>query len=196
MDLKTRAQNMVTKPAVEWPIVAAESTSAAELMTGYAVPLAAIPAICGFIGGTFVGYGVPGIGTVPARGVVGGLFVAIVSFVVGLIALYVAAIVVEKLAPTFQSKGGTTQALKTVVYAMTPVWLAGVFNLIPWLGVIGLLAGLYAIYLFYLGLPHTMHTPESQIVPYMLVSAVVVIVINFCFFYIGALITGVGRYGL
>jgi hypothetical protein len=197
MDLKTRAQNMVTKPAVEWPVVAAESTTPAELITGYAAPLAAIPAICSFIGGTFIGYGVPGIGMVRTTSLIGGLFAAIISFVLGLVGLYVGAIVIEKLAPTFQSRGNTTQALKTVVYASTPVWLAGVFNLIPGLGgIIGLLAALYAIYLFFLGLPHTMHTPESQVVPYMLVSALVVIVINFCLIYIGMMITGVGMYRL
>ncbi len=196
MDLKTRAQNMLTKPAAEWPVIASESTSVMDLIAGYAAPLAAIPAVCSFIGGTFVGYSVPGIGTVRTSSLMGGLSGAIVGYVFSLVGLYIAAIVVERLAPTFQSKGDTTQALKTVVYAMTPAWLAGVFNLIPWLGVLGLLAGLYAIYLFYLGLPHTMKTPQAQEIPYMLVSALVIIVISFCFAFITSMITGVGRYGL
>jgi hypothetical protein len=38
-------------------------------------------------------------------------------------------------------------------------------------------AGLYAIYLFYLGLPAVMHTPADKVVPYMVVCAIVDIVV-------------------
>ncbi len=37
--------------------------------------------------------------------------------------------------------------------------------------------GLYGIYLFYLGLPHTMKTPGDKTVMYMVVSAVCLIVV-------------------
>jgi hypothetical protein len=45
MDLKTRATNILTKPAQEWPVVAAESTTPMDLITSYAGPLSVIPAI-------------------------------------------------------------------------------------------------------------------------------------------------------
>jgi hypothetical protein len=61
-----------------------------------------------------------------------------------------------------------------------------VLYIVPPLAVIVLIAALYAIYLFYLGLPPVMSTPPNQVVPYMLVSAVVIIVISFV---LGALAT-------
>lgn len=123
-----------------------------------------------------------------------GLSSAIVGFVLGLVGVYVSAIVIEKLAPTFQSRGDTTQAMKLVVFASTPLWLAGIFRLIPVLGILGILAALYAIYLFYLGLSPTMHTPQDKVIPYMLVAAIVIFAISLCFGFITAAVTGVTGY--
>jgi hypothetical protein len=100
------------------------------------------------------------------------------------------------LAPTFQSRSSPVQALKLVIYAMTPVWVAGVLNLVPALAVLVILAGLYAIYLFYLGLPSVMGTPADKVIPYMAVSAVVVIVVSIVLGMITAAAVGVGGYGL
>ena len=65
---------------------------------------------------------------------------AVVAWVLALVGAWIAAMVIEKLAPTFQSKGDTAQALKLVVYAMTPVWVAGVLNLVPPLAVLIIVA--------------------------------------------------------
>ncbi len=194
MDLKTRATNMVMKPAAEWPVIAGEHTTAADLITGYAAPLAAISAVCTFLGQSFIGISLPMMGTVRV-GIVRGFSAMIVSFVLGLVGLYIAAIVIEKLAPSFQSKGDTTQALKLVVFSMTPAWLAGVLNLIPALGILGILAALYAIYLFYLGVPQVMHTPAAQVIPYMVVAAIVMVIITICVSFIVGIITGIGALG-
>jgi Yip1-like protein len=193
VDLKTRVTNMLTTPATEWPVIAGETTTPTALITGYAALLAAIPAVCGFIGMTIVGMSIPLVGTV-RTGIVSGVATAIVSFVLGLVGVYIAAIIVEKLAPTFQSRGDTTQAMKLVVYASTPIWVAGVLQLVPALGVLTALAGLYGIYLFYLGLPPVMHTPADKVVPYMVVAAIVMIVLSICFGFVTAAITGVRGY--
>ena len=124
----------------------------------------------------------------PVRGFVN----MILTFVMALVGAWIAAIVVEKLAPTFQSKGNTTQALKLVVYAMTPVWVAGVLHLVPVLGVLTILAALYSIYLFYLGLPVVMSTPTAQVIPYMVVSAVVVIVVSLVLGAVTTAMAGIG----
>ena len=196
MDLKTRATSILTKPTQEWPVIAAEPSSPADLMTTYAAPLAAIPAVCTFIGVTMVGIPTPILGSV-RFGIGRSLSNAIVSWVLGLAGVYLAAVVIDRLAPTFQSKSDTIQALKLVIYSATPVWLAGVFNLVPGtLAPLGILAGLYAIYLFYLGVPVLLHTPPDRVVPYMLVGAVATVIL---FVVAGALagaLTGVGPYRL
>lgn len=193
MDLKTRATNILTKPAVEWPVIAAEHTTPTELMTSYALPLAAIPAVCGFIGQTMIGIPVPFAGTIRI-GMARGLSGAVLQLVFALLGAYIAALVIEKLAPTFKSSGDTTQALKLVVFASTPVWIAGVLSIIPALGLLSVIAALYGVYLFYLGLSPLMKTPEGQVIPYMVVSALVMIVVTFCLGAISAAFVGVGSF--
>jgi hypothetical protein len=193
MDLKTRATNIMTKPAAEWPAIADERTTPMDLVTTYAAPLSAIPAICSFIGLSIVGMSIPLMGTIRTP-IASGLTSAVVRFVLGLVGLYVSAIIIEKLAPTFQSRGDTTQAMKLVVFASTPVWVAGILQIIPALGLLVILAALYAVYLFYLGLPTVMHTPGDKVIPYMVVAAIVIFVINLCFGFVAAAVSGAGGY--
>ncbi len=193
MTLQDRVTKILTKPADEWRAIAAESADTTSLIRDYAAPLAAVPAVCRLIGLTLVGVSVAFLGTYRV-GIVQGLSLAVVSWIFSLVGVWIAAIVVEKLGPTFQSRGSTVDAMKLVVYAMTPVWIAGVLNLVPALGVLAILAGLYAIYLFYLGLPILMNTPSEKVVPYMVVSALVIIVISVVLGVIAAAITGLGGY--
>ena len=106
-----------------------------------------------------------------------GVTTAVIQYVLGLVGVYVSAVVIDKLAPTFQSQSNPIQALKLVAYAWTATWLAGVLSIIPAFGTLGLLAGLYSIYLFYLGVTPLMKTPAEKVVPYMVVSALVIIVV-------------------
>jgi len=64
-----------------------------------------------------------------------------------------------------------------VAYASTPVWIAGVFNLVPMLAFLIIFAALYSVYLFYLGVPVLMKTPQDKVIPYMIVSVVVIILV-------------------
>jgi hypothetical protein len=194
MQLQSRVTNILTKPAAEWQVIAGEPADPASLLTEYAAPLAAIPAICRFIGFSIVGMSLPFMGTYRV-GIVRGLTGAIVSWVMTLVGVYIAAVIVEKLAPSFQSSGSTIQALKLVVYAYTPVWIAGVLNVIPALSALIIVAALYSIYLFYLGLPPLMKTPPDKVVPYMAVAALVTIVVALILGMVTASIAGVGSYG-
>jgi hypothetical protein len=103
---------------------------------------------------------------------------AAVSWVVALFSSIAAAAVIEKLAPAFKSEGDMTHAMKLVAYATTPVWLAGVFYLLVDLSPLALGGALWAIYLLYLGLPVVMKTPQAQVVPFLLVSILVIVVAN------------------
>lgn len=174
--LKERVTKILTDPKAEWPVIEAEATTVDKLYKGYIMPLAAIPAVASFIGMSFIGMNAGFLGTYRTpivRGVVG----MIVTYVLTLAMVYVAALVISKLAPTFQSKSDDLQALKLVAYAQTAAWIAGVLSVIPVLGMLAIIGGLYSIYLFYLGLPVMMKTPQDKVIPYMVVSAIVVIVL-------------------
>lgn len=177
MNLQARVINILTKPKQEWPVIASESTDVASLYKTYIAPLSAIPVLCGFLGMTVIGVTVPFMGTfrTPISSGVSGL---VVGYVLSLLGTYLAAFIVDKLAPSFQSSGGIVQALKMVAFASTASWVAGVLRIVPALSVLTLLAALYGVYLFYLGLPFVMKTPADKVIPYMIVSAIVVIVIS------------------
>jgi Yip1 domain len=191
-NLIPRATNLLKQPAAEWTVIAAEPADTATLMQGYAAPLAAIPAICAWIGASVIGFGVPSYLGTNQIGFVRGFANAVVRWVLTLVGVYIAALVIEKLAPTFKSSGGTIQALKLVVYTLTPVWIAGALNLVPALSPLIIIAAVYAVYVFYLGLPPVMHTPADQVIPYMIVSALIVIVVTMCLAVVTGVIAGVG----
>jgi uncharacterized membrane protein len=122
-----------------------------------------------------------------------GLAGMVVGYVLSLVGAFLAAFIVDKLAPSFQSSGGLVQALKMVAYASTASWVAGVLQLIPMLGALALLAALYGVYLFYLGLPSVMNTPPDKVIPYMVVSAIVIIVISVVTASISGIFMGASR---
>ena len=182
MNLQKRVTNILIQPASEWPAIAAEPTDGMGLYKNYILILAAIPAVC-----LFLSVATSFAGVFPLGGALSG---AIALYVQSLVSVLIAAVIIEKLAPTFGSSGDTVQALKLVAYANTPVWLAGVFYLVRFLSPAAMLiALLYAIYLFYLGLPPLMKTPKDKVIPYMLVSALVIIIVTFV---LGAIMAAMG----
>lgn len=175
--LQTRVMNILKSPTTEWPVIAAESTDVGRLYREYIMILSAIPVVATFIAYSVLGVSLPFTGMY-RRPMMGGISLMVVSYVMGLIGVYVCAVVIEWLAPKFKSSGTRLDALKLVAYASTPVWVAGVLNILPLLGILGLLAALYAVYLFYLGLPVMMKTPADQVVIFMIVAALVIFVVG------------------
>lgn len=176
--LSARAKAIVVTPRTEWPVIAAEQTTAADLYRNYVIVLAAIPAVFGFIKGSVFGYDVPMVGTMRVS-VGAGLMGMVLSYGLSLVQVYVIALIVDVLAPTFKAQRSQIQALKLAAYAFTAAWLAGVAQVVPWIGaLIALAGGIYSIYLFYLGLPTLMRCPQDQAVAYTAVCIVAAIVLG------------------
>lgn len=181
MDLVSRAKNIVLSPATEWAVIETEPATAGGLITGYAAPLAAIGAICGFIGGALIGTTLPFTGVHYRVPIISALVGAIFTFGMALVGCFVLGLIIDALAPTFGGQKNPVQALKVAVYSYTPAWLAGVLNLVPLLAILGIFAAFYAIYLLYLGLPRLMKSPQDKALPYtavVIVCAIVVAIIT------------------
>ena len=175
MNLVERAKNILLQPKAEWPVIAAEPQSVQSLYTQYAMILAAIPAVAGFIGMSLIGisgfsysYRVP-IGS--------GLAQMVLSYVLGLGAVYVLALIIDALAPQFGGTKDFISALKVAVFASTASWLGGIFMIIPMLGILSMLASLYGLYLLYTGLSPLMKSPPDRSVPYTVVIIIAAIVL-------------------
>ncbi len=187
MDIVQRAQKICLTPATEWPVIAVEPTSTGELITGYALPLAAIGAVAGFIGSSIVGSTLPFVGYY-RQPFFSGMIAAVVGLCFAIVGLFIASLIINALAPTFGAEKNSLQALKLVVFASTPAWIAGVLRIIPLLGILAILAGLYSIYVFYLGLPRLMKNPEDKTIAYSVVSAVCIIVVSAVVYFVAGAI--------
>ena len=169
MDIVSRAKNIIVSPNTEWPVIAGEQTPLAALYSGYICILATIPAVATLIGAV--------LGGLPVSW---GLRIAVMSYVIALVMVFLMAFIVAKLAPTFGGQDNMDQALKLVAYSYTPAWVAGILNVIPRLGIVALIAGLYSLYVLYLGIPVLMKSPSDKSVVYtvaVVISAIVLTVV-------------------
>lgn len=169
-----RIQNILLKPQSEWDRIDGEQVNVQQLYTGYVLPLVAIAAVCGFVGMSVFGYSAFGVSyRVP---MVTGVATAILQVVMGLVGVYVLALITNALAPNFGSQQNMGQAHKLAAYGSTASFLAGVFAIFPPLAMLGIL-GLYSLVLLYLGLPRLMKTPEDKRIGYFVTVIIASIVL-------------------
>jgi len=174
MNLVERAKHILLTPRTEWEVIESETTTAASLYTTYIIPLAAIGPIARLIGYSVLGvhFGV-GVYRTPIGA---GITSAVVLYVLSLAGVYVLALIIDGLAPTFGGTRNQIQALKVAAYSSTASWLAEVFLILPGLRALTIL-GLYSIYLLYLGLPVLMKAPAEKAGAYTAIVIVAAIVL-------------------
>lgn len=162
MALIERVKNILITPKTEWPTIAGETATTQSIYVGYVLILAAIGPL--------------------AMAIRGGMLlatVAIFGYVVALAVTFVLALIVDALAPSFGGEKDFVQSLKLAAYAYTAAWVAGIFNLLPFVGpLLGLLAGLYSLYTFYLGAPVLKKCTAEKAVGFTVVVVVCVVVLN------------------
>jgi hypothetical protein len=190
--LIARIKGILLTPRTEWPLIAAEPASIGSLYTGYILIMAAIPAVIRFVSSSLIGVPVPFIGYY--RVDVGtGLTLAVVSYVLSLLGVFIVALIVEALAPTFSGEKSRVQALKVVAYSYTASWVAAIIGIIPGLVLLSALLGLiYGLYLLNLGLPFTMKCPPEKSIAYTAVTIIAAIIVGFV---LNLVIGSVGGYG-
>jgi hypothetical protein len=176
MDVVERVKSILFTPDTEWKVIAQEPGDPAYLFTNYVVFLAAIPAIAGFIGLSIVGVSPPNGSTVRVP-LLAGLIHAIVGYLLTFVIVYVVAVIIDMLAPTFAAEKNFANALKLAVYSYTPAWVAGIFMLMPGLRFLGIL-GLYGLYLLWKGLPPLMNAPQEKSLGYAAAIVACAIVIS------------------
>jgi len=174
MSFITRAKNILLSPASEWLVIDTETETPQTLLGKYVIPMALIPAVA-----YFIGYGLIGVDAFFFRfgGITWGVLMACNSFITSIVGYFISTYVIDALAPSFDSPKNLGKSAQLVAYSYTASWVAGIFHILPTLGILVIL-GLYGIYLFYLGLPVLKKTPEDKRVVYMIVSAIVIVVVS------------------
>jgi hypothetical protein len=193
MNLIERTKAILLKPRETWPVIDAEPATVTSIYKEWLVIMAAIPAVCGFVGMSLVGVGMFGFGyRVP---IVGGLVTMIFGYVLSLVMAYVMALVVDALAPSFGGTKNPVGAMKVMAYGATAVYVAGVLKLIPSLGILGIVAACYSVYLIHLGLQSVMKAPQDKAVGYTAVVVIIFIVASMIVGAVSVMFIGFGGLG-
>jgi uncharacterized protein YjeT (DUF2065 family) len=154
--LADRIKALLLTPQTEWKVIEQEHDTLFDLLISYVAILAAIPEVAHFIGQSFIGGYTP---------IVPNLMRAVIVYLVAFAMVYIIAGVIDLLAPRFGAEKNFANAVKLSAYSHTPLWLAGIFLLVPGLSFL-LILGLYGFYLLWIGLPMLMKVPDDKALPY------------------------------
>jgi hypothetical protein len=169
-NLFERIKRIILTPRTEWPVIEREFTEPAFLFVRYVAILALIPALAGFVGQSLVGVTVS-VGTF-REPLLSGLVNAAISYLLSFVVVYVVAMIINLLVRSFGGQRNFMHALKLSVYGHTPVWLAGIFLIMPGLRFLTAL-GFYSVYLLATGAPALMDVPRRA-APYFALAVVAI----------------------
>lgn len=169
-DLLERVRFILTRPKEAFEVIDGEPATAQGLYTGYAMILAALPAVAILVVKLlFGGFFFP----------IGAVVSSIVSYLMGLVMVFVMALIADALAPSFGGTRSQIQALKAGVYGSTAGWVGGACLIVPIIGGLGALAGsLYSLYLLWLALPKLMKVPDDKAAGYVVVVLLATLVVG------------------
>ena len=176
MEIVNRVKQILVSPKTEWLTIEAENDPHAKVFTSYVVLLALIPAVAAFIGYGLIGYSVFGVHV--GGSISWGIRQAIVQYATMLGSVYLIAFIIDALATNFGATKDFNRAFSLAAYAYTPMYLGGVFNILPSLSWLAFFAGLYGLYLLYVGLQPMMKVPAEKQSTYFIVSLLVMIVVS------------------
>ena len=119
MNLSERVKGILLKPKQEWQTIAGEVTAIPDLYKTYIAILAAIGPAATIIGMSLVGIRLPLVGSFRVP-ITTSIASGIVHYILTLVGVYVLALIIDGLAPTFSGEKNINQAFKVAAYSYTP----------------------------------------------------------------------------
>jgi hypothetical protein len=171
-----RAKNIIASPNKEWDVIALEQPNTGQIITGYVLLLAGAAAIAAFIGYGLVGFNY---GPFHYSTTGWGIYYALNALIGAIAGVLISAFVVDALAPSFGSEKNMGRSVQLVAYSYTPAWVGSLLSIYPPLAIIGAIAGIYGLYILYIGLPKIKKTPADKQAGYFVVSLITIIVVYF-----------------
>ena len=170
-----RVKNILLEPDQEWDAIQREEMTVADVYKRYLFAAAAVPAVAHLVG-LIISCSAQPIAQML-------LSISLAVFHVALFyglwlgSVHVTAFLINRLAPTFQSRPNFANAVKLSGFAWTAVWAVGILLAAPILRPLLVLALFYAIYILYLGLPKLMATPHDRVIYFTIIIGVVMFVL-------------------
>ncbi len=151
-------------PKDEWKAIRNERCTIGKCFCSHVLILSAIPAIAGYIGTTQIGWSF-GAGPVHKLTPQSAMQIAILTYLVMLVAVFSLGKAIHWMGQTYGSKQTLSASIALAAYAATPLWLVGAFFLYPtlWFNMlIGLPALAYTVFLLYTGVPVMMGVNQER----------------------------------
>ncbi|NLF24261.1 MAG: YIP1 family protein [Deltaproteobacteria bacterium] len=166
--ISERAMAVLTNPAAIWTTIREEQVSIKDVYMNYLIFMAAIPAVCEFVGGLFKG--VPFFSSLIGHAVL---------YLLGLAGIWLTAIILEKLAVQFEGSAEFDNTFKLVAYSLTPFYVAGFLALVqvPFFAVLRALLSLYGAFILFKGIGEMTSVPAEKQNLYYLFSLLTPVVI-------------------
>jgi hypothetical protein len=155
-----RVGQLLLAPSREWERIEAEPATILGLYLRHVGLLAAIPPTAKVLGFHYLGRGL-----IPLGPTIAG---AVTQYLLSLVAVFVLALWIDGLAPSFDGRRDRVRAFKVAAYGGTGYWVLGVLAAFPVLGIAG---GLVSARLYFLGLPKLMKAPREKAFVYMIGTA-------------------------
>jgi hypothetical protein len=155
---------LMAHPKNEWKSIRNERCTIGTCFCSHVLLLSAIPAVAGYIGTTQIGWSY-GAGEVHKLTQQSAMQIAILTYLVMLVAVFSLGKAIHWMGQTYGSKQTLAASIALAAYTATPLWLVGFFFLYPVLWVnmlIGLPALAYTVYLLYTGVPVMMGVSQER----------------------------------
>ena len=151
-------------PKKEWQSIRDSQCSVTKCYLSYVLILAAIPPVSGYFGTTLFGW------QFGARDAVklsseSAMLIAMAYYVVMLVGVFTMGIMIQWMGKTYGAEQPLARTITLAAYTATPLFLVGIFELVPILWVnflVGLPALGYTVVLLYTGLPVMMGISEEK----------------------------------
>jgi len=156
--------SLLSSPADGWLAIRTADLSVKEVYFRYAIPLALITPVCGFIGGTQVGWPVAGADKLFMTSE-SAFRIAILSFVAILVAIMMIGKLVQWMGQTYEAKQPLARCVNLSAFCISPLLLIGFATLYPplwFIYLLGLPALGYSVFLLYTGVPIMMEVSSDR----------------------------------
>lgn len=156
-----RIIRMITATREEWGRIEPEPATVPGLITGWAVPLALIPALTAIVTLGVIGSGVPGLAVVKLP-LLNTVVMAGVQFALLVAMTWVMGQVINALAPNFGGTQNPVQAMKVAAYSGTAACAFSVLQIVPFLGIVAIVGLVLSVFALHAGLPVLMKSPLER----------------------------------
>jgi Yip1 domain len=102
---------------------------------------------------------------------------AVATYIFDVIGVFVVGFLIWKLAPTFGATTDQNRGTLLAAWIFTPAFLISILNIIPFIGWITFLGLLYGLYILYLGIPILTNTPKDKVIGYVIGVVIATIIV-------------------